>query len=596
MGDHYGAVSSSPKRPRLDKDNNSSKELIVIGAGPSIASAPPDNPTSPPTLQAPEPISSANGLATPPVSQNAANTQPQPPQAMKRLWERLWEPPPNPFGGIINNPNGGPTFGDATTNFGTPVRKYRPPPFQHPLIAPQQICRLSTPPVKNGNGNGNGNGSGNSNGGGKVSIAGVDVIDLTGDDDDIRIVSNRAVTRDVQIVHPNVSEVCFGLMEKMYVTAHSLPAPVPLDDRFTTHWPIIPVSLKCHGGGSSLCVGVIDPFGKEFGSLDTNSARVLVPLLERNLVRLQASVLPRKKQADHLPGPETDGKCKTPLEMQANVYGPTMNLGAIAKVLADKNGRLKKPSQTDGLEYVPPTPIPGGPRVLPVQVDPEAAVFNLLEELQKQVESLPDAEADPRITTPLLKHQKQGLHFMMNKEKDRDYTDSKENTSLWRSFGHGSRTMYENVITCDKTETKPDEVHGGILADVMGLGKTLQVICLIISSLDAAAAFAAPTEGKRPPKRRVKTTLVVSPLSTIGNWEGQIKAHVKFGTLSVYVYHGPKRELSIEKLAQYDVILTTYQIVGGEFSKHTTGGGGASASKGSCPFQKLHFFRIVLDG
>ena len=85
--------------------------------------------------------------------------------------------------------------------------------------------------------------------------------------------------------------MCVGLLEKMYVTAHSLPAPVPLDDQFTTHWPRIPVSFKCHGGAWSLCIGVIDPFGKEFGSLDTNSARVLIPLLERNLVRLQASVV-----------------------------------------------------------------------------------------------------------------------------------------------------------------------------------------------------------------------------------------------------------------------------------------------------------------
>ena len=594
MSDHYGTISSSSKRPKLD--NNSSEELIATSADPSIVSTPPDNPTAPPTLQAPEPIGSANGLATPPVSQNVVNTEPQHPQPMKRLWDRLWEPPPNPLGGIINNPNGGPNFGDGTTNFGTPMREYRPPAvYQHPLIAPQQIYPLSTPPVKNGNGNSNGNGSGSGNGGGKAFMAGMDIIDLTGDDDDVRIVSDRVVTRDVQIVHPNVSEVCFGLMEKMYVTAHSLPAPDPLDDRFPSHWPRIPVSLKCHGGASSLCVGVIDPFGKEFGSLDTNSARVLVPLLERNLVRLQAAVLPRRKQQDYRPGPETDGKCKTPLEMQANVYGPVMNMSAIAKVLADKNGRLKRPSQTDGLEYVPPAAAPSGPRALPAQVDAEAAVFGMLEELQKQVQSLPDAEADPRITTPLLKHQKQGLHFMMSKERDRDYTDSKGNTSLWRSFGHGSRAVYENVITCEKTEAKPDEVYGGILADVMGLGKTLQVICLIVGSQEAAAAFAAPVEGERPPKRRVKTTLVVTPLSTIGNWEGQIKAHVKFGTLSVYVYHGPKRELSIERLAQYDVILTTYQIVGGEFSKHTTSSG-ASASKGSCPFQKLHFFRIVLDG
>ncbi|PUU82640.1 hypothetical protein B9Z19DRAFT_1120400 [Tuber borchii] len=63
-----------------------------------------------------------------------------------------------------------------------------------------------------------------------------------------------------------------------------------------------------------------------------------------DLVRLQAAVLKRKKQPGHLPGPETDGKCKTPPEMPASVYGPMMNMGATAKVLADKNGHLKKPS------------------------------------------------------------------------------------------------------------------------------------------------------------------------------------------------------------------------------------------------------------
>ena len=123
----------------------------------------------------------------------------------------------------------------------------------------------------------------------------MDVIDLTGDDDDVRVVSNRVVTRNFQIIHLNVSEVCFGLMEKMYVTTYSLPAPVPLDDLFTTHWPRILVSLKCHGSASSLCMGAINSFGEQFGSLDTNRARVLVLLLGRSLVLLQASALPRKK-------------------------------------------------------------------------------------------------------------------------------------------------------------------------------------------------------------------------------------------------------------------------------------------------------------
>ena len=102
-----------------------------------------------------------------------------------------------------------------------------------------------------------------------------------------------------------------------------------------------------------------------------------------------------------------------------------MSKGKLANSSADKNGCLKSPSQTDGLEFNPPTSSPNEPWVLLAQVDSEVAVFGTLEEPQRQVKSLPDAGADPRITTPLTKHQKQGLHFMMSKERDRDYTGSK---------------------------------------------------------------------------------------------------------------------------------------------------------------------------
>ena len=105
---------------------------------------------------------------------------------------------------------------------------------------------------------------------------------------------------------------------------------------------------------------------------------------------------------------------------------------------------------------------------------------------------------------------------MMSKKRNRDYADSKGNTSLWRSFGHSGHAMYENVILRDKTGEKLAGVSGGILAGVIGL-KTRQVICQIFSSLDAASAFVAPAERERLSKnRKVKTILVVTPPNT---WE-----------------------------------------------------------------------------
>ena len=40
------------------------------------------------------------------------------------------------------------------------------------------------------------------------------------------------------------------------------------------------------------------------------------------------------------------------------------------------------------------------------------------------------------------------------------------------------------------------------------------------------------------------------------------------GLLQVVVYHGNKRETSIEELSQADVVLTTYSIVENEFRKN----------------------------
>ena len=79
-----------------------------------------------------------------------------------------------------------------------------------------------------------------------------------------------------------------------------------------------------------------------------------------------------------------------------------MSIGKIANILADKNGCLKRPSQTDGLEYNPSTSSPNEPWILRAQIDAEVGFFGTLEEPQKQVESVPDTGADPRITTPLI--------------------------------------------------------------------------------------------------------------------------------------------------------------------------------------------------
>lgn len=107
----------------------------------------------------------------------------------------------------------------------------------------------------------------------------------------------------------------------------------------------------------------------------------------------------------------------------------------------------------------------------------------------------------------------------------------------------------------------------------MGLGKTLQMLSLIVSDLD------------RKPNSFEKTSLIVCPLSVLGNWIKQIEDHVKPGVLSFYVAHGPDRKMRPDFLTKFDVVITTYNVIAQYASK--------KAPK-DC-FMSIKFKRVCLD-
>ncbi len=91
---------------------------------------------------------------------------------------------------------------------------------------------------------------------------------------------------------------------------------------------------------------------------------------------------------------------------------------------------------------------------------------------------------------------------------------------------------------------------GGILADSMGLGKTIQLLALLAHEREPAAGAVS----KNP-------TLLVCPMSLVGNWEQEA---AKFTPqLAVHVHHGAGRltgpELA-DALEAADLVITTYAI------------------------------------
>ncbi|QPG75408.1 hypothetical protein FOA43_002762 [Brettanomyces nanus] len=165
----------------------------------------------------------------------------------------------------------------------------------------------------------------------------------------------------------------------------------------------------------------------------------------------------------------------------------------------------------------------------------------------------------------LMDHQVQGLQFFLNQEH------------------HSER-----------------HIRGGLLCDDMGLGKTIQMLALILSNkatdLDSLVDITESWNEDRKLElfkdksvkhmdfsktlHKVKSTLIICPASLITQWQQEIETKTN---LSCYSYHGPNRIKDLDKLSQFDVIITSYQTCMSEFQRTNS------------PLYECYWWRIILD-
>lgn len=197
---------------------------------------------------------------------------------------------------------------------------------------------------------------------------------------------------------------------------------------------------------------------------------------------------------------------------------------------------------------------------------------------EEALSQLPFADQPPALLTKLLPHQLQGLAWLIDRENPTlPPAGSSDIVQLWkRSMGN----VFTNVAT-NYTLAKPRLASGGILADDMGVGKTLQIISLLLAD---------PARTKQP-------TLIVCPLSVMSNWSGQIRSHVRpEHGLKVLIYHGDgKKSKTPEDYAQYDAVVTTYHTVALEWMPSGVKSGQAKPIPRSHGLFSVEWRRVVLD-
>ncbi|UNI19116.1 RING-type E3 ubiquitin transferase [Purpureocillium takamizusanense] len=122
------------------------------------------------------------------------------------------------------------------------------------------------------------------------------------------------------------------------------------------------------------------------------------------------------------------------------------------------------------------------------------------------------------------------------------------------------------TITRDKSlyEEADRAIKGGILAEEMGLGKTLEILGLILLN----SCMDLPTLTKDPKGRTSsRATLIVTPESLRQQWVSEMARHAP--SLRVKHYEGCKKlqgeeDDIVQDLAEHDIVITTYSVLSAE--------------------------------
>ncbi|KAK9452328.1 SNF2 family N-terminal domain-containing protein [Limtongia smithiae] len=228
------------------------------------------------------------------------------------------------------------------------------------------------------------------------------------------------------------------------------------------------------------------------------------------------------------------------------------------------------------------------------------------------------------LMTPLLDFQRQTVQWCLLQEGKvmtengtlRDIDEKSMSSSIWgwttTADTHGNQIWIAPKLglMCKSTAKFQSEQlqiarsgAKGLLAEEMGLGKSLETIALMLLNRRPEADCGVRTidlySGESVIK--AKTNVIVAPTSIHKQWLEELQRHAP--SLSVKVYLGSTQldeRVSAKELEDYDVILTTYKVMARElhFTQQIPARSMRNTKKYEVfrsPLVQLEFWRVILD-
>ncbi|KAI0907155.1 SNF2 family N-terminal domain-containing protein [Ustulina deusta] len=323
--------------------------------------------------------------------------------------------------------------------------------------------------------------------------------------------------------------------------------------------------------------------GDEFAVLDTRTASRLSALSETPMLRFEAVV----RSSVFLKRQRISKQVSQSFQLSINIFGSMSTADDVAYQLSKVSAYLQHPESLHSeVEYHNPQfltfaneefnmrdfvgTVNNSPCVLDTTSISEE-VGRILESLAYTDVATEKLEFPTGLTAELKIHQNDGVRFILQREEE--------------AFSQRLAARLCQAVGI-QIESPVSMSFGGLIADVMGLGKTLTMLAAVLRSMPAAedsSKFYEASGNEYSNKFRTKATLVVvSSAQLLESWISEIRTHFSLGALTFVCFHGQNRPRDAEALKSVGLVLTTYATL-------------AADSAGQRTLYQMEWYRIVLD-